>query len=130
MTPPPTPSEDRHLTPKQKSDISTDMHGTTDGPPVIISAAPSDKEAVSYEGELADAFADIGCDVEIDNAKENALASQTPQGVEVTIKETTIRPIHSSRIVSAFRRAGVAIKTRINGSRKSRTTLYVAVGPK
>ena len=130
MTQPPTSSEDRHLSPKQQSDISTAMHGATDGPPVVITAAPSDREAVCYEGELADAFVDMGCDVEIDNAKEKALAPQIPEGIEVTIKETTVRPIHSSRIVSAFRRAGVAIKTRINGSRKSKTTLYVTVGPK
>jgi hypothetical protein len=130
MTPLSTSSEDRHLTQKQKSDISADMHGATDGPPVIMAAAPSDKEAVCYQGELAGAFVDMGCDVEIDNAKNNALATPTPKGVEVTMKETTVRPIHSSRIVSAFRRAGVAIKTRINGSHKSRTTLYVGVGPK
>jgi hypothetical protein len=128
--PPPTSSEDRHLTSKQKSDISTDMHGATDGPPVIMAAAPSDKEAVCYEGELAGALVDMGCDVEIDNAKKSAFAPQTPKGVEVTVKETTVRPIHSSRIVSAFRRAGVAIRTRIKGSRKSSTTLYVTVGPK
>jgi hypothetical protein len=130
MTQPATSSEDRHLSPEQQSDIATAMHGATDGPPVVMTAAPLDKEAVCYERELADAFTDMGCDVEIDNSKEKTRASQIPEGIEVTIKETTVRPIHSSRIVSAFRRAGVAIKTRINGSRKSKTTLYVAVGPK
>jgi hypothetical protein len=130
MTPLATSSADRHLTSKQQSEISTDMHDAAGGPPVVMTAAPTDREAVCYEGELAAAFVEMGCDVEIDNPEEKAPAPETPKGIEVTIKETTVRPIHASRIVNAFRRAGVAIKTRINGRRKSNTTLYVTVGPK
>ena len=52
-----------------------------------------------------------------------------PAGVEMTVKDKTVRPIHAYRIVSAFRRAGVAIATRINAGRRKNDTLYITVGP-
>ena len=49
-------------------------------------------------------------------------------GVEMTVKDETIRPVHAYRIVRAFRAAGVAIATRINAKRRSNGTLYITVG--
>lgn len=94
-----------------------------------MTAAASDKEAVCYEGEIADVLKDMGCEVEIDNTKTKAPVEGIPIGVEMTIKEETVRPIHASRIVSAFRRAGVVIATRINARRRKNDTLYITVGP-
>ena len=72
---------------------------------------------------------DTGFKVEIDNAKGNLSAQQVPAGIEMTVKEETVRPIHAYRIVRAFRSAGVAIATRINGNRRKNNTLYITVGP-
>jgi hypothetical protein len=121
-------SDARHLTSDQREDILDDLKGSTAGPPVSIVAAASDKEAVGYEGEIASVLQDIGCKVEIDNVKANALAQAIPTGVEMTIKEETVRPIHANRIMRAFRRAGVAIATRINAWRGKNNTLYITVG--
>ncbi len=93
-----------------------------------MSAAASDKEAVCYQGEIASVLEDMGCEVEIDNAKKKTPAQEIPTGVEMTIKEETVRPIHAYRIVRAFRRAGVAIATRINSRRRKNDTLYITVG--
>lgn len=93
-----------------------------------MTAAASDKEAVCYQGEIASVLEEMGCDVEIDNAKRKAPAREAPAGVEMTIKEDTVRPIHASRIARAFRRAGVVIATRINAKRRNNDTLYITVG--
>ena len=71
----------------------------------------------------------MGCDVEIDNVKAKAPPEAMPTGVEMTIKEETVRPVHASRIVRAFRRAGLVIATRINARREKNDTLYITVGP-
>jgi translation initiation factor IF-1 len=97
--------------------------------PVSITAAASDREAVCYEGEIANVLEDTGFKVEIDNAKANPSAQQVPTGIEMTVKEETVRPIHAYRIVRAFRSAGVAIATRINGKQRKNNTLYITVGP-
>jgi hypothetical protein len=123
-------SHARHLTSDQRKDIRGDLEGSTAGPPVSIVAAAADKEAVGYQGEIASVLQDIGCKVEIDNVKANALAQAIPTGVEMTIKEETVRPIHAYRIMCAFRRAGVAIVTRINARRRKNDTLYITVGAK
>lgn len=94
-----------------------------------MTAAASDNEAVCYQGEIASVLEEMGCDVEIDNAKRKAPAREAPAGVEMTIKEDTVRPIHASRIVRAFRHVGVVIATRINGRRRQNDTLYITVGP-
>jgi hypothetical protein len=70
-----------------------------------------------------------GFPVEIDNANGKPSARQVPAGVEMTVKEATVRPIHAYRIVRAFRSAGVAITTRINGRQRKNDTLYITVGP-
>ena len=122
-------SDGRHLTMAQREDIVGDLEGLTAGPPVTMAAEASDKEAVRYEGEIASVLEDMGCEVKIDNVKTNTPPQATmPAGVEVTIKENTVRPIHSNRIIRAFRRAGVAISTRINSGRLKNNTLYITVG--
>jgi len=121
-------SDARHLTSHQREDILGDLEGSTAGPPVSIVAAASDKEAVGYQGEIASVLQDMGCKVEIDNVKANPPAEAIPTGVEMTIKEETVRPIHAHRIMCAFRRAGVAIITRINPRRGKNDTLYITVG--
>lgn len=93
-----------------------------------MTAASSDKEAMGYQGEIASVLEKMGCEVEIDNAKVKTSAELIPTGVEMTIKEETVRPIHASRIVRAFRRAGVVIATRINARRRKNNTLYITVG--
>jgi hypothetical protein len=118
----------RHLTLEQREDISAGLQDSTTGP-VSMTAAASDKEAVCYQGEIASVLEDMGCEVEIDNAKRKAPAQEIPTGVEMTIKEETVRPIHASRIVRAFRRAGVVIATTINARRRNNDTLYITVGP-
>jgi hypothetical protein len=94
-----------------------------------MTAAASDSEAVGYEGEIANVLEDTGFPVEIDNAKRKPSAPQIPLGIEMTVKEQTVRPIHAYRIVRAFRLAGLAIATRINGKRRKNNTLYITVGP-
>ena len=121
-------SDARHLTSEQREDILGDLEGATAGPPVSMIAEASDKEAVGYQGEIASVLEDIGCKVEIDNEKANPPAEAIPTGVEMTIKEETVRPIHANRIMGAFRRAGVAIITRINARRRNNNTLYITVG--
>jgi hypothetical protein len=93
-----------------------------------MAAPASDKEAVGYQREIANLLEDMGCEVEIDNAKTIASAQQIPTGVEMTIKEETVRPIHASRIVLAFRRAGLVIVTKVNAMRRKNDTLYITVG--
>jgi hypothetical protein len=122
------PSRGRHLTVKQRGDILTELHDSTTGP-VSMTATTSDREAVCYEGEIANVLEDTGCKVEIDNAPTKPSAELVPTGIEMTVKEETVRPIHAYRIVRAFRSAGVAIATRINGKRKKNDTLYITVGP-
>jgi hypothetical protein len=122
------PVRGRHLTVKQRGDISTELQDSMTGP-VSITAAASDREAVCYEGEIANVLEDTGCKVEIDNATTKPSAEQVPTGIEMTVKEETVRPIHAYRIVRAFRSAGVEIATRINGKRQKNDTLYITVGP-
>jgi hypothetical protein len=121
-------SHERHLTAEQRKDISTELQYSTIGP-VSITAAASDQEAVGYEGEIANMLKDTGFPVEIDNAKRKPSARHIPMGLEMTVKEKTVRPVHAYRIVRAFRGAGVAIATRINGKRQKNDTLYITVGP-
>lgn len=121
-------SRGRHLTVEQREDILTELQDSTIGP-VSITAAASDREAVCYEGEIANVLEDTGFKVEIDNAKGKPSAQEVPTGIEMTVKEETVRPIHAYRIVRAFRSAGVAIATRINGKRRKNNTLYITVGP-
>ena len=121
-------SRGRHLTVEQREDISNELQDSMIGP-VSITSAASDMEAVCYQGEIANVLEDTGFRVKIDNAKRKPSAEQIPTGIEMTVKEETVRPIHAYRIVRAFRRAGVAIATRINGSRRKNNTLYITVGP-
>jgi hypothetical protein len=118
---------DRHLTLEQREEISAGLQDSATGP-VSMTASASDKEAVGYQGEIASVLEDMGCEVEIDNAKTKASVQEIPTGVEMIIKEETVRPVHASRIVRAFRRAGVVIATRINAMRGKNDTLYVTVG--
>jgi hypothetical protein len=129
MKEPPEASDARHLTSDQREDILGDLEGLTAGPPVSMVAVASDKEAVGYEGEIASVLQDMGCKVETDNVTANTPAEAIPSGVEMTIQEETVRPIHANRIMGAFRRAGVAIATKINARRKRNDTLYITVGP-
>jgi len=121
-------SHKRHLTAEQRKDISTELQYSTIGP-VSMMAAASDSEAVGYEREIANVLEDTGFPVEIDNAKRKPSAQRVPMGIEMTVKEKTVRPIHAYRIVRAFRSAGVTIATRINGKRQKNDTLYITVGP-
>jgi hypothetical protein len=118
----------RHLTVKQRDDISDGLQDSAIGP-ISITATASDREAVCYEGEIANVLEETGFEVEIDNAKRDSSEQQIPVGVEMTVKEKTVRPIHAYRIVRAFRRAGIAIATRINDRRGKNNTLYITVGP-
>lgn len=117
----------RHLTVAQRENISTGLQDSVTGP-VSIRAATADREAVCYEGEIANVLEETGFPVEIDNTKTTASQEQLPAGVEMTVKDAAIRPIHAYRIVSAFRRAGIAIATRINGERRNNDTLYITIG--
>jgi hypothetical protein len=97
---------DRHLTSKQRGNISACLEGSVTGP-VSMTAAASDKEAVRYESEIADVLEEIGCEVEIDNGPRIPPPGQaTASGVEMTIKEHTVRPVHARGIVRASRRGG------------------------
>ena len=118
----------RHLTLEQREDISTDLQDSATGA-VSMTAAASDKEAVGFAGEIASVLEDSGFKVKIDNAKRRSPEQKIPTGVEMTISDETIRPKHAYRIVQAFRRAGVAIATRINVRRRKNNTLYITVGP-
>jgi len=120
-------TDGRHLTLNQREEISAGLQDSTTGP-VSITAPASDDEAVGYQGEIASVLEDMGCEVEIDNAKTKASAEEIPAGVEMVIKEETVRPVHASRIVRAFRRAGVVIATRINARRRKNDTLYITIG--
>jgi hypothetical protein len=117
----------RYLTVEQREDISTELQDSMRGP-VSITAAASDGEAVCYQGEIANVLEETGFRVEIDDAKRKPSAQQIPTGIEMTVKEETVRPIHAYWIVRAFRRAGVAIATRINGKRRKSNTLDITVG--
>jgi hypothetical protein len=123
----PKPSPARHLTSEQREEISSGLQDSVMGH-VSMTAAASDTEAVRYEGEIADVLEGTGFDVNIDNAKTEVAEQQVPPGVEMTIKETTVRPGHAYWIVRAFRSAGVAIATRINEKRRKNDTLYITVG--
>ena len=94
-----------------------------------MTAPASDAEAVCYEGEIARVLENKGFKLEVDNAEGKAPEKEIPAGLEMTIKDETIRPAHAFRIVRAFRKAGVAIATRINARRGKNTTLYITVGP-
>ena len=118
---------ERHLTLEQREDISAGLQDSKTGP-VSMTAPASDQEAICYQGEIASVLEDMGCEVEINNARK-APAEEIPTGVEMTIKEETVRPIHASRIVRAFRHAGVVIATTINATRRKNNTLYITVGP-
>ncbi len=120
-------SQARHLTTEQREEISSGLQDSVAGP-VSMTATASDKEAVRYEGEIADVLEDTGFDVNIDNAK-TVTEQGIPAGIEMTIKDTTVRPAHAYWIVRAFRSAGVAIATRINRRRRKNNTLYITVGP-
>jgi hypothetical protein len=117
----------RHLTVKQRGEILTELEDSMTGP-VSMTAATADREAVCYEGEIANVLEDTGFKVKIDNATGEPPAEQVATGIEMTVKDETVRPIHAYRIVRAFRRAGVAIATRINGKRRKNNTLYINVG--
>lgn len=117
----------RHLSPEQQEDISAGLQGSTTGT-VSISAPASDQEAVGYQCEIASVLVDSGFKVEIDNAKAGSAEEITRPGVEATIADNTVRPRHAYRIVDAFRRAGIAIATRISARRK-KDTLHIAIGP-
>jgi hypothetical protein len=119
---------DRHLTCAQRENISIGLQDSVTGP-VSITATASDREAVAYEGEIASVLEDTGFKVEVDNPKEKSPVEITPPGVEMTIADNTIRPRHAFGIMHAFRRAGVAIVTRINARRQKKNTLYITVGP-
>jgi hypothetical protein len=118
----------RHLTVVQRKDISTDLQDSATGP-VTMTADAFDREAVCYEGEIANVLEDTGFKVEVDNAKKKASEQEIPKGLEMTISDKTVRPVHASGIVRAFRRAGIAIATRINAKRRKNDTLYITVGP-
>ena len=122
-------SRDRHLTCKQREDISTGLQDSVTGPVSMIAAA-SDKEAVCYESEIASVLEDTGFNVEIHNPKRKAAEQEIPTGVEMTIADQTVRPRHAHRIADVFRRAGIVIVTKINARRRRNNTLYISVGPK
>jgi hypothetical protein len=117
----------RHLTCHQREDISTGLEDSVTGP-VSMTASASDTEAVCYEDEIANVLEETGFEVEIDNAERKPPEQEIPTGVEMTVKDETIRPVHAYRIVRAFRAAGVTIATRINAMRRSNNTLYITVG--
>lgn len=122
-----TLATERHLTTEQRKDIATGLQDSAPGP-VSMAAPASDREAVGYQREIANVLEDMGCKVEIDNAKTKTSSQQIPTGVEMTIKDETVRPIHASRIVLAFRRAGLVFATKINAMRRKNDTLYITVG--
>jgi hypothetical protein len=129
QTAPTKRSRARHLTCRQREDIAAGLQDSTLGP-VSMTAAASDREAVGYQAEIANVLEETGFEVEIDNASRAAAEPELPAGVEMIIKDKTIRPAHAFRIVQVFRQAGVAIATRISGMRRKNNTLYITVGRK
>jgi hypothetical protein len=125
----PKRSRARHLTCKQRETIAAGLQDSTLGP-VSLTATACDSEAVGYENEIANVLEETGFDVKIDNAPKEEPTEELPAGVEMTIKEATVRPIHALSIVTAFRLAGVTIATKINALRRQNNTLYISVGPK
>jgi hypothetical protein len=122
-----THNDARHLTEDQRDEIEDGLRDSVTGP-VSITAPAVDKEAVCYEAEIASVLEGAGCEVKIDNAKTKAQVEEIPVGVEMTIKEETVRPVHASRIVRAFRRAGLVVVTRVNSMRRNNNTLYITIG--
>ncbi len=94
-----------------------------------MTATASDPEAVGYEREIASVLEDTGFKVDIVNLKGSSAAEEIPAGVEMTVADPTIRLNHAYRILRAFRRAGIALVTKINARRRSKDTLYITVGP-
>jgi hypothetical protein len=125
----PERSRARHLTCRQREDISAGLQNSAIGP-VSMTATGSNKEAVNYEAEIASVLKETGFAVEIDNATDKASEPGIAAGVEMIIKDQTIRPIHAFRVVDAFRRAGITIATKISGLRRKNDTLYITVGSK
>jgi hypothetical protein len=121
-------ADGRHLTPEQRDDIAASLQDSEKGQ-VSMAAAASDKEAVSYEAEIAEVLEDSGFEVEIDNARPTPPGEEASPGVEATIADETVRPRHAFRVVQAFRRVGVAVATKINSKRRRKNTLFIAVGP-
>ena len=122
-------SRARHLTCKQREDIAAGLEDSMMGP-ICMTAAASDREAVGYQAEIANVLEETGFDVEIDNARRAAPEQELPAGVEMVVKDKTVRPAHAFRIVQVFREAGIAIATRVNGLRRKNDTLYITVGRK
>jgi hypothetical protein len=116
----------RHLTEAQREDISTGLQDSVTGP---VSMTATDREAVCYEGEIANVLEETGFNVEIDNAEAKGPKQKIPAGVEMTVKDKTVRPVHAYRIVTAFKHAGVVLATKINGRLRKNNTLYITVGP-
>jgi hypothetical protein len=117
----------RHLTPAQCSEIAATLEGLTHGP-VSIAAPAEDREALNFENEIAHVLEEKGFEVEIENPKKGNLKEEIADGLEMTVKDETIRPAHASGIVHAFRRAGIVVRTKINSMRRRNNTLYIAVG--
>jgi hypothetical protein len=122
-------SRARHLTCKQREDIADGLQDSAVGP-VSMTAAESNKEAVNYEAEIANVLEETGFEIEIDNAPVKKPDQEIAPGVEMIVKDQTIRPVHAFGIVQAFRRAGITIATRISASRQKNDTLYITVGSK
>jgi hypothetical protein len=122
-------SRARHLTCKQREDIAAGLEDSMMGP-ISMTAAASDREAVGYQAEIANVLEETGFEVEIDNTKRAAPEQELPAGVEMVVKDKTVRPAHAFRIVQVFRGAGIAIATRVNGLRRKNDTLYITVGRK
>jgi hypothetical protein len=124
----PHPTGDRHITLDQREEISEHLKDSTLGP-ISMTATASDREAVGYEREIASVLEDTGFKVDIVNIKGRSAAEEIPAGVEMTVADQTIRLRHAYRILHAFRRAGIALVTRINAKRRRKDTLYITVGP-
>ncbi len=124
----PHPTGDRHITLDQREEISEQLKDSTPGP-ISMTATASDPEAVGYEREIASVLEDTGFKVDIVNLKGSSAAEEIPAGVEMTVADATIRLNHAYRILHAFRRAGIALVTKINAKRRSKDTLYITVGP-
>ena len=122
-------SRARHLTCKQREDIADGLQDSAVGP-VSMTAVESDKEAVNYEAEIANVLEETGFEIEIDNATVKKPDREIAPGVEMIVKDQTIRPAHAFQIVQAFRRAGITITTSINALRGKNDTLYITVGSK
>lgn len=119
---------DRSLSREQRTEIIATLEQSPKGP-VVLETAQTDSEAVQFEGQISEALAESGFEVKIANALETHRVGQ-PSGVILTIANDTLRPRHAGRILRAFRRAGLAIATRINPRRRKKDALYITVGPK